>query len=202
MATTSTWIDKDGYRARLQAQRDALPEDARAICDKELCRRVTQLPEWKQARIVLTYLSFGSEVETRWLVVEAFEQGKLVACPRCMGAGETRRLDWHVIKSLENLEQSAFGMLEPLDNPATLVGESAYPASIAIVPGLAFDRSGYRIGYGAGYYDRFLSGYSQVEGATSVGLCREVALQVQLPCLEAHDVPVGIVATESRVIRV
>lgn len=191
------WIDKDGYRERLITLRDALPEDARSVCDREICRRVMALPEWRRAGLILTYLSMGSEVETRWLIAEALEKGKLVALPRCVGKGESKHLEFHVLKDLANLEESPFGVLEPEDDPATLVGESAYPAAIAIVPGLAFDRSGYRLGYGAGYYDRFLPGFP----SPSIGLCREIALQTNLRIIEAHDAPVGIVVTEAQTIR-
>ena len=148
--------------------------------------------------MVLAYLSVGDEVDTRELVRLAWDAGKMVAAPRVTGP---RSLAWYRVEAGDEFEVSAMGIEEPLARgerrvePARL-GER----SIALVPGLAFDEMGYRLGYGGGFYDAFLERF----GGVSIGLCRDAALVPSLAdmgALEAHDRAVGIVVTETRLLR-
>ena len=185
---------KSQLRKALRARRR--PSDG----DASIAAAVCALPEFMRARIVLTYLGFGGEVATRGIVARAWELGKAVALPRC--TSEPRTLSWHSVDSLDGLEKSAFGMEEPPNLRGTAIDPHSLAGvpSVAIVPGLCFDRLGYRIGYGGGYYDEFLSGYAGV----SVGLCRDEFLEESLDALgviEPHDRRVDIVVCDSSVIR-
>lgn len=188
--------EKAGLRARLLAERAALPEAVRERADAAIADQVAGLPEFAAADVVLTYLSFGPEVDTRALIRRAWDAGKRVALPCCVPG--TRAMEWYAVDTLEGLVACRFGMEEPVPDPARLVDPAAVgPRALALVPGLAFDARGFRIGYGGGFYDRFLATFAGV----SAGLVRDEALLPELPGLEAHDAPVDLVIAESRVIR-
>ena len=185
---------KSQLRKALRAQRR--PSDG----DVRIADAVCALPEFMHAQIVLTYLGFGSEVATKGIIKHAWELGKTVALPRCAEA--PRMLSWHTVDSLGGLEESPFGMEEPPYLSSTVIDPHSLGGvpSVAIVPGLCFDRLGYRLGYGGGYYDEFLCSYSGV----SVGLCRDEFVEESLDALgviEPHDQRVDIVVCESSVIR-
>ena len=145
---------------------------------------------WRRAGLVLAYLSFGSEVETRGLVRDAWAAGKRVAVPRCDAAA--RRMAWVELDSLEGLVPGAFGIEEPPADELALDDGRLGEDTVALVPGLLFDRAGMRLGYGGGYYDRFLVGFAGM----SLGLCRVSQLVDSLAglgILGPHDMPVDVV---------
>ena len=187
--------DKDALRAQFKRVRSAIPAQERARIDSEIARRVQELPEYAQADALLPYLSFGSEVDTRALIRDAWEQGKVVVLPRCVPG--TRRMEWHRVDSFDGLVTSSFGVEEPADDPATLVQPDDFTAPVVLVPGLTFDAQGYRMGYGGGFYDVFLSRFSGI----SVGLCRSCQQSERIECRDEYDLPVGIVVTEVEVMR-
>lgn len=186
--------NKQNLRTQLLATRRGLGPSLRANVDAALARRVLELPQWEVAPIVLAYLSVHEEVDTRALVAAALTAGKVVAAPRVVGP---RSLAWYAIGEGETFERSRMGIDEPYARPERLVdvaslGEDA----LALVPGLAFDAQGYRLGYGGGFYDAFLHDFAGV----SVGLCRSATLVESLAVLgatEPHDLPVDLVVTEA-----
>ncbi len=173
-------------RKRFRALRAALPEAERWAIDGAIAASVQRLPQFAAADAVFTYLSFGAEVDTRGLIGAALEAGKTVALPRVVPG--TRSMDWYAIDSLDGLEHSPLGMEEP---PAA-VRAVDFACPVALVPGLAFDGAGYRLGYGGGFYDGFLPAFP----GTAVGLCRAAQLVDRLAGWEPHDVPVSLVVTE------
>lgn len=187
---------KGAERERLVTLRDALPEADRARVDGAILSRCQGLDAWRNAGVILTYLSMGSEVDTHPLIQLAWKFGKVVALPYCVP--RTRQMRWYAVDSLEGLVRSRFGVLQPDPHAFGEVDPSG-PGRLAIVPALCFDRAGYRLGYGGGFYDTFLSSF---EGAT-IGLCRGVQLRDDLRgegLVEPHDVPVGTVVTEAETI--
>lgn len=191
-------MKKKELRKILLAERQALDVDERARMDAAIAQRVMELPEFQDANVVFSYVSIGSEVDTRELIRAAWAAGKKVAAPRCVP--HTRLLEWYAIDSFDGLVTSSFGIDEPERDRRLLVDSEQVGSinSIALVPGLTFDRRGYRLGYGGGFYDVFLSEYSGV----SVGLCREVAFRNKLLRRGMFDLPVGIVATDERLLRI
>ena len=189
--------DKKVLRRRMRSFRAALGPELRARTDAAIQDRLFATEEFAGAETVMTYLSFGSEVDTRAIIERAWEADKRVALPRVEGA---HAMGWYVVESLDGLAKSDLGVEEPAPDPARRLDPAACGASVALVPGLAFDRSCYRLGYGGGYYDSFLADFP----GTSVGLCREVQFIGSLEALgvlEEHDRPVGLVVTEDRLIR-
>ncbi|MBQ9043398.1 MAG: 5-formyltetrahydrofolate cyclo-ligase [Eggerthellaceae bacterium] len=183
---------KDGLRARMRAVRKAIPADERASIDAKIAECVCTSPEFQSADVVLTYLSMGAEVETRAIIERAWELGKVVALPRCVGP---RQMRWFKVTSLDSLELSPFGVEEPYIDEAAEQTLSTGERMVAIVPGMAFDDEGYRLGYGGGFYDTFLADF---EGP-SIGLCRSAQ---HIPSLKAegvigeYDLPVDLVISE------
>ena len=185
---------KEELRRWLRRQRDALAPHERREVDDAIARHVASLPEFHDATVVLCYLAMGSEVETRGIIEASWRAGKVVALPRVMGA---HRMRWYRMDGpdgLAALERSPFGVLEPAADPTREVVPDA--AALAIVPGLAFDREGQRLGYGGGFYDAFLADFV----GPSLGLCRSAALVETLACTEPHDLPVRKVVTERGVV--
>lgn len=188
---------KEAARSRLRRVRAALAVDARARADAALARRVLALPELAGAHTVFTYLSVGSEVDTLGLVEHMLSRGLVVAAPCVTGP---RGLVWRRVVSRDRLVPAAYGLREPDASSPVVEASAVGAADVAIVPGLAFDRLGYRLGYGGGYYDTFLQDFDGV----SIGLSREAFLFESLAgqgLLEPHDVPVDIVVTERAVVR-
>ena len=176
----------------MKALRGGIPASERAAIDAAICERVCAMRPFQQAGAVFTYLSFGAEVDTRAIIERAWAQGKAVALPRCVGP---RRMRWFRIEDFGNLQTSPFGVEEPpLDESRELVaaGGLGVAHAVALVPGLAFDGQGYRLGYGGGFYDTFLADFP----GTSIGLCREAQRVDSLSDLGAvgpFDLPVDLV---------
>lgn len=186
---------KTQLRAELKATRHAMPAGKRAAADVRIAEHVCATEAWQQAACVLAYLSFGSEVDTHALIERAWDADKTVALPRCVP--NSRDMRWHRVTSFDALEKSTLGMREPADDTSTLIDPTACnPArTIALVPGLAFDAQGYRLGYGGGFYDTFLAQFT----GTSLGLCRAAQLVGSLRDLgvtEPHDLPVDLVISD------
>ncbi len=188
--------EKESLRLRLKARRSFLDPAERAAADEGIARKLVSLPEFSNADTLFAYCSFGSEVATQRLIEEAWACGKTVALPRCVEG--TRLMEWYAVDSLENLVRSSFGVREPRPDETCQIDATACSfSSIALVPGLAFDMQGYRIGYGAGFYDMFLATFP----GASVGLCREAFLLERLSPIDDHDLPVDIVVTQKRTLR-
>lgn len=183
--------DKRTFRQHCKELRQALALEERETIDATIARQVLSLGAWKRASMVYSYLSFGAEVDTRSLLQAAWDAGKVVALPRCTRG--SRHMQWYAVRTLDNLEKSPLGVEEPVPSLCDDVAATGTPDAVALVPGLAFDEHGYRLGYGGGYYDTFLPEFV----GTSIGLCRSNTLFDALPLLEAHDAPVDLVVTES-----
>jgi 5-formyltetrahydrofolate cyclo-ligase len=180
---------KRRVRNAVRGERDAVPNDVRDERAGQVVERFLDLPEVQRARIVMLFSSFGSEVPTGSLIERLHARGVVVALPRIEGTA----LVPIPYAPGDPTTTTSFGAVEP-------VGETPLdPSSIDVVgvPGVAFDRSGRRIGYGGGYYDRFLRGLP----AFTVGLI--FGLQVLDEDLPAgrFDLPVDAIVTEEETIR-
>lgn len=195
MDDEATRAAKAALRRRLRSERAATPPKARARADARILGALVATEAWARADVVLAYLSFGTEVDTRDLVARALAEGKVVALPRVTGP---RQMAWHAVRGLSGLTRSPLGMEEPPDRPETLVDPMAPCRALAVVPGLAFDAAGRRLGYGGGFYDAFLAGFP----GASAGLVRRAQLLPDLAALGAvgaHDRAVGLVVCEEGV---
>lgn len=172
--------------------RRIIGEKKRALSAQEIEARSARLAEklfktdlYRDARSLYAYLSFNQEVRTRLVIERAWADGKRVAVPKVVG-GELRFL-W--IESFDGLSENGWGIAEPVGDSPAAEDETA----LVLMPGLAFDRSGRRVGYGGGYYDRYLA---QHPHHPTVALCYGFQLFDRLDA-EAHDVPVDRVISDS-----
>lgn len=148
------------------------------------------LPELEAARTVLLFYGMGKEPDTRELIVRLLSRGKTVALPRCLPG---RRMEARAVAGLNDLRPGAYGILEP-DEVCPVIERDRI--DLILAPNLCCDRLGYRLGHGAGYYDRYLAGYSGITAA----LCPEEWLQEEVP-RDEFDLPVKLVLTETQVWR-
>ena len=188
--------DIRAYKAALRQQckqrRLEMSPEKKLQLDRDIYKRILKLNQYKNCKTLLTYVSTPIEVDTRALILDALQQGKRVAVPRCVPG--TRNMEFYYIRSLQELKPGAFSVDEP--DPAHCELVTDFRGSICIVPGLCFDRSGYRLGYGKGYYDRFLCGYSGL----TVGICYTNCMKNKL-VTGRFDRQSDIVITERYVIR-
>jgi 5-formyltetrahydrofolate cyclo-ligase len=160
----------------------------------QICRRVISSALFRRARTVMLFSSFRSEVDTKRVIAEALRLKKRVVLPK-VAAGKTRGiLPVEIREPAKDLAPGAYGIMEPVS-----AGKALTPSAIdaVFIPGLAFDKRGYRIGYGGGYYDSFMR---RIPRRKTAGLAFGAQVVKTMP-RERHDVPVGRIYTEKGVIR-
>lgn len=185
-------LEKQRLREERLAARETLSEQERCALDDHITQKLLATSEYVEATTVLTYVSVSSEVSTRMFIECALRDGKTVAVPRCLPG---HCLEFVAIASLEQLVAAPFNLLEPAKElPA--VTEDQKNNSICIVPALLVDTKGYRLGYGAGFYDRFLSTYP----GKKICLAYQQSLSRTTLPHTAFDVAVDVVITESEVL--
>lgn len=187
-------LDKNDLRQELTKALDRLSDPERARASVQIAERVLALPEVQRAQGILSCLSFGVEVDT-WNIIERLQQqGKRVYVPRA----EPRDKSLHVHAFPCPLRTLSFGLQQP-PRGTPEIDRHAIEArvDVALVLGLGFDRAGYRLGYGTGYFDRFLADCRP----TTIALAYDRQLVDRLP-REAHDIPLDLVVTDQTTLRV
>jgi 5-formyltetrahydrofolate cyclo-ligase len=180
-------------RRQVLARRDALPARARQEKSHALTARLANLDCYRQARTILFFVSFRSEVDTRAAMALALARGVRLAVP--LTSRRDRELRIYAVTDLDaDLVPGYQGIREP--DPRRCAVLDAADLDLVIVPGSVFDRQGGRMGYGGGYYDRFLA--TRAPQATRVGICFDLQLVAAVP-MAAHDQYVDYVVTESEI---
>ena len=177
-------------RSRMRAVRDALPGSACDARSAEITKRLFTLAEVHRAATILAFASIRNEVRTRESMQTAWAAGKRVALPRGVG----NELQLHLVDSETTLVEGAFSVPEP---PATAAIVQPGDVDVALVPALAVDPRGYRIGYGGGYYDKLIP---RLQRACTCAVAYDFQLIAEVPELP-FDVAVDVVVTDERVIR-
>ena len=180
---------KRAIRARVLARRDAIDPEQRARMGRSIVDRFLALPEVATARTVMAFWTFGSEVPMDPLMSRLVEAGVTVALPRIV-EGDLEARTW---RPGEPVTQTHFGAREPEG------GRIVEPGEIEVVatPGVAFDRGGGRVGYGGGFYDRFLPLTPALRAAVAFGV---QLVDEPLPGA-SFDLPVHVIVTEDETIR-
>ena len=168
---------KSELRKQVLQEMKAISQEQKQFIDKTLTERLLQHPFYQEAKVIATYLSFPHEFQTQELIEQALRDGKKVLIPKTYPKG---RMDF-VVYDPQQLVKTSFGLLEPQGNLEVV---DASQIDLIHVPGLSFTTKGYRIGYGGGYYDRYLEHFS---GHT---LSTVYHYQVQDFIPENHDIPV------------
>ncbi len=179
---------KSALRDKYKRMRLDMAPQVKAEKDRQIADRVCRLWQYRQNSVLLTYVSTPIEVDTRELITRALSDGKRVAVPRCVP--DTRMMEFYFIDSLEDLKPGSFGVLEPKPDPQKKLVDFSH--GLCLVPAFSYDWDGFRLGYGKGYYDRFLSRF---EG-NIVGICYSECIQPNLPH-GRYDRAVELLVTDS-----
>ena len=168
---------KSELRKQVLQEMKVIPQKQKNTMDRALTDRLLHHPFYQEAKVIATYLSFPHEFQTQELIEQALKDGKKVLIPKTYPQG---RMEF-VVYDPQQLVKISFGLLEPQGNLEVV---DASQIDLIHVPGLAFTREGYRIGYGGGYYDRYLENFAG-HSLSTIYPC-----QIQNFNSEDHDIPV------------
>lgn len=189
--------DKKTFRKDMLARRAAIPTEQKREADNARNERIRSWNEYQKAELLLFYAGYRSEADTIQLIEEALDAGRAVAVPKVVGDD----MIFYRIADICQLVKGYRGIPEP---DTALMGVVPVDFSkivpektVLFLPGCAFDRNGGRMGYGGGFYDRFVEKYPEI---MRVALAYEVQLVEKVP-RETHDKPVDMIVTEERIIR-
>lgn len=190
--------EKQNLRTRMKEIRNAIPDDVRARENEALTSMILNTELYEQCTCILTYVSFGSEVDTKVFIEKAIHDGKKVYVPKTYPASHA--MDFFLCEDLGSLKRTPFGILEPEGDPSLLFPytthislDSAQDCMI-LVPGLAFDQKLGRLGSGGGYYDRYLSRFRK---KMAIGMAFSEQIVDEVP-MGQEDEPMDLVVTPER----
>lgn len=180
---------KTQLKESILEKRNSLSKEEILKKSNEIKNSLFSLSQYKKSKTVMFFVSFNSEVNTHEMI-KASLRNKTVVVPKVIH----NEIEPSVMMDFDSLIPSGkFGILEPIE-----AMKIAYKnIDIILVPGIAFDKEGHRIGYGFGYYDKFLK---KVPKAIKIGLCFDFQLVEKIP-REMHDVPVDMIVTEKRIVK-
>ncbi|WP_374724591.1 5-formyltetrahydrofolate cyclo-ligase [Calidifontibacillus erzurumensis] len=184
-------MNKTEIRKRILSKLKALPHPTYVEWSNQIAVKLYNLETWKSSDTIAITISRGKEVDTKSIIEKAWQEGKRIVVPKCKP--ETKEMTFRILESFDQLEVVYYGLEEPKESITKAVSTDEIDA--VIVPGVVFNLDGYRIGYGGGYYDRFLTNYN---GCT-IALAFEMQLVSQIP-VEDHDIPVQTIITNERVL--
>jgi len=179
-------IIKNDLRKQILNEIEALPNDYIVASDSSLFFQVTSLREFRDSRNIMLYHSVKREPDTIRIAEAAFSMGKNVSFPYCLKDG---LMQARIVTRLDELKPAALGIPAPPDSAEQIEPDDL---ELIIVPAITYDKAGYRLGYGGGYYDRYLARTR----AFTIGLARARLIKDALP-REPHDVAVKLLVTES-----
>lgn len=182
--------DKKSLRKRYLAERAGLPIEEKQAIDCGITQNILQSEFYQRADCIFCYVSTAEEIDTRTVLENALASGKTVCVPLC---GQGGSMSARKITAFSDLQSGHYGILEPSDTAEEIAPETI---DLILTPALSCDREGYRLGYGGGYYDRFLSRTNAVCAA----LCASQRMSEMLPH-EAFDRRCHYIITEREVLR-
>jgi 5-formyltetrahydrofolate cyclo-ligase len=183
---------KEYLRQTILQKRNSLSKEEKELKDRAIKEHLFGLNEFQKAKIIFFYFSFGSEAATQKMIRECLSAQKRIFLPAVNR--DKKELLWAEVQDFKTLKPGPYGILEPSQNFKELAVEKI---ELVIVPGIAFDRYGFRLGYGGGYYDRFLC--ILPPRVAKIGLAYELQIVEEIPC-EEQDYPVDKIITEAKII--
>lgn len=183
-------FEKSVFREKYKAKRENLSHEEKKIRDSRIAESLFLTMAYRGARQILLYSAMKDEISTESIFIRAVTDGKVCFFPRTADLGN---MYFHSVNNMSEMGKGSYGIKEPLPS-APKYSEKA--GDICIVPALSYDREGYRLGYGGGFYDRFLSSFS----GTRIGICYSDNLEKRLP-RGKYDVCVDILLTEKGIYR-
>lgn len=179
---------KNSIRKSILSLRDGLSETERVNYSRRITDTILQMPMIIQADTVLAFAGYKSEVQTLELIQQLLSHGKKVYLPKVTD----EEMDFYRIERLEDLEAGYKGIPEPGKVCMEVFCESVYDKTVMLMPGAVFGMDGSRIGYGKGYYDRFLA---KCDIMNRIALCFSFQLLEHIPS-NAHDKKASVIVTE------
>lgn len=170
--------EKKALRAKIRTLKRAMTPEEIEERSAKLVEKFLASDAYKNARTIYGYMPYNQEVRTTKALEQALKDGKILALPKVCGD----RMDFIVVTDLSQVEEGYCGIPEPIHDGPLATDETA----LVLMPGLAFDREGHRMGYGGGFYDKFLE---QEPNHPTLALCYEFQMMPHLD-VEAHDIPV------------
>lgn len=178
---------KQELRRQVRALKKAHAAEQLSAASQQLCRKVLGMACWQAADTLLLYHPLPDEVDVRPLIAAGYQQGKRVLLPVCVGDS----LELRIYQGEASLSVGSFGILEPTG--PLFSAQDCCQIQLALIPGMAFDAEGHRLGRGKGYYDRLLPGLTE---AHLIGICYDFQLLDAVPS-EPHDCLVHEVVTNA-----
>ncbi|WP_448901646.1 5-formyltetrahydrofolate cyclo-ligase [Eubacterium sp.] len=182
--------DKKELRSYIKSKRKTIENKAEK--DSLIAQNLLSLDEIKKADTVLCYISLDDEIYTDEIVRVLLDSGKRVGAPYCVD--NNGNMDFYYITDFDDLRIQSFGVREPVLEKCEKI--TSFDNAVIILPGLCFDKNGNRLGYGKGYYDRFL----QIHSLISVGLCYNSLIVKKVPT-DMYDKKADIIVTENDIIK-
>lgn len=183
--------DKDELREKYLAARASMDPDVKLDRDARICKAATALVSFRYAEYVLMYAPLANEIDVMPIAEAAWKSGKKVAFPRCDKA--THTMKYHIVASEDELVVDSYGIREPSPD-AEIYDPEWNGSAVCFVPGLLYDKAGFRLGYGKGFYDRYLSEFK----GSRIGIVYSDYIMPTVP-RGRFDVSVDILLTENGV---
>ncbi|WP_442594926.1 5-formyltetrahydrofolate cyclo-ligase [Neobacillus sp. D3-1R] len=181
-------MNKKEYRSFLIKELKKLTKQEYEQFSYEIANHLFATSLWKDANTIGITVSNFPEVDTFQIIRKAWEQNKRVVVPKCHP--KDKQLSFHDIHRFTQLESVFYGLLEPIENETGKV--DAQEIDLLVVPGLAYSNDGYRLGFGGGYYDRYLAKYR----GNTISLAFPMQMRNDIP-IEEHDMPVNRIISSS-----
>jgi 5-formyltetrahydrofolate cyclo-ligase len=185
-------VDKKEIRKRILQIRNAMSPEEIAAKSRQIVGRLIELDDIRNASTIMVFLNFGSEVQTDGFISWGWEMGKRIIVPLCRP--EDREMMPCIINDFADLEVGHYGIREPRAERMAIVPLEEIDA--ILIPAVVFDKSGHRVGYGGGYYDRFLPRIPRAARIGAVFAC-QIVPEVKA---DPHDIPAQRIVTENGVV--
>lgn len=186
-------MEKKIIRDQILKNKEELDKTSLNSYSDSIINKLYNTDYYKNAKTIMTFISFGAEVDTHDFIKQSIKNNKRILVPITVPA--TKQLKLSEVLDFDELEIGFYNILTPKEEFIRYVDPSE--VDLIIVPGVAFDREGYRIGYGGGYYDRFLS---KLDHITKISLAFDMQLIDKIPH-EVFDIPVNYIITEKEIIK-
>lgn len=186
-------VDKKILRKEMLIKRDSLLKDTKIDFDNTIREKLRMMKFFNTAENIFIYIGFGSEINTSDYINDFLKMGKRIFIPRINI--EEKTMEAVEIKSLDNLVKDKYGILEPANGIEAI---EKVELDLVILPGVVFDVNGGRIGYGGGYYDKYLQNLDK--SIPKAALCYDFQVIDEVPT-EEHDIKADYIITEKRIIK-
>lgn len=189
------FLSKANIRKKMIADRKKMTHEQVEALSDIIINKVKKIPIYNKSKTVMVYLSFGNEVDSKKLIEDCLKSGKRVLVPFCQKDG--MKLIPTEIKDMESdLVTDDMGYIQPRKDSIKPVDTEEI--DLIVLPGIAFDRKGFRVGFGAGYYDRFLGKLNF--SIPTIGVAYDFQMIESFINMESYDIPVDYVITEERIV--